>query len=155
MQVTKLLTIVIIAFILAASGCSSGLDLGQVTGRVTIQGKPVPSGVIMFYPENGPTAVGEIRADGTYTLSTIKPGDGAIVGLHRVTIQSTKVGSGQLVEPKRFEDELNTGRGGRKVLVPGAVEWLVPQRYSQLSTSELSATVRRGPQAIDFAVDDK
>jgi hypothetical protein len=140
---------------LASSGCGGGLQIGQVTGRVTFGGKNVPGGIIMFHPANGPTAVGDIRNDGTYTLTTIKPGDGAIIGMHRVTIQSTRVGSGQLVEPKRFEDELNKGTSGNKILVPGKVEWLVPQRYSQLDTTDLRATVQLGSQTIDFAISDK
>src|ERR1700687_5390629 len=87
---------------MALTGCG-GPRLGKVSGRVTVGGKPVTSGTIMFHPDAGPTAVGTIQPDGTYTLTTGKPGDGAVVGAHRVTIQSTTVGEGSLVEPKSID----------------------------------------------------
>jgi hypothetical protein len=131
------------------AGCG-GPRLGTVSGRVTVGGEPVTSGVVMFQPDDGPAAVGAIGPDATYTLTTRKPGDGALVGRHRVTIQATKVGPGRLVEPKSIEEEIERSRQRGKVLVAGAVTWLVPQKYAQLETSELTATVAAGANTIDF-----
>src|SRR5262245_37564353 len=83
---------------LARPGCG-GLRLGKVSGKVTVGGKPVTTGTIMFHPASGPTAVGAIGPDGSYTLTTIKKGDGAVVGSHRVTIEATSVGPGSMAEP--------------------------------------------------------
>jgi hypothetical protein len=134
-------------------GCSGGLRLGKVSGRVTFKGKPVPTGTIMFHPDEGPTAVGAIGPDGTYTLTTVKPGDGAIVGSHRVTIQATTVGPGSLADPKSFEEEMQLAQRKdpkAKVLVPGQVEWIVPEKYSRPDTTNLTATVQSGTNTIDF-----
>jgi hypothetical protein len=135
------------------TGCSGGLRLGKVTGKVTFKGKPVPTGTIMFHPDAGPAAVGAIGPDGTYTLTTIKPGDGAVVGSHRVTIQATTVGPGSLAEPSSFEEEMQLAQRKdpkAKVLVPGKVTWIVPEKYSRPDTTDLTITVQPGRNTIDF-----
>lgn len=137
------------------TGCG-GLRLGKVSGRITVDGEPVPDGVVMFYPEAGPTAVGEIRPDGTYSLTTQKQGDGAVVGTHRVTIQATKVGPGSMVEPKNIDEELQIARKGpgkgQKWLVPGKVDWVVPEKYSRLQTTTLTARVASGSNTLNFDI---
>ena len=146
-----LLTGALLAMLL--TGCGGGPRLGKVSGRVTFNGKPVPTGTIMFYPDAGPAAVGAIGPDGTYTLTTIKPGDGAVVGSHRVTIHATTVGPGSLVDPKSFEEEIELAQRKdpkAKVLVPGKVEWIVPEKYSRPDTTDLTAQVRSGTNSIDF-----
>ena len=137
---------------LAATSCTSGPQLGNVSGRVTVGGKPVTSGTIMFHPDAGPTAVGAIQPDGAYTLRTIKPGDGAVVGSHRVTIQATNVGSGSLVDPKSFNEEISLSRKGGKVLIPGKVTWVVPEIYSRAESSALTAKVEPGSNTLNFDI---
>lgn len=138
--------------VLLASGCG-GPRLAPVTGTVTYGGKPVTQGKIMFYPDDGRMATAEIGADGTFTLTTFLPNDGALVGTHRVAIHSTRVGQGSIVGPKSIEEEIELSRkglpGGR-VLVPGAVEWLVPERYSLPETSGLIRTVEHGPNILNI-----
>ncbi len=130
-------------------GCG-GPKLGKVTGRVTYNGKPVTGGKIMFYPESGRMALGEIAADGTYSLTTFKPGDGALVGTHRIAVEATKVGPGSMAAPKTFEEELKGVPPGGKVLVAGKVEWLVPEKYSRPETSGLTRKVEAGENKIDL-----
>jgi hypothetical protein len=104
----------------------------------------------MFHPEEGPTAVGAINPDGTYTLTTIKAGDGAVVGKHRVTIEATSVGPGSLADPSSFEEELKLAGKPSKILVPGKVEYLVPEKVSQLATTDQTAEVKPGSNQVDF-----
>jgi hypothetical protein len=96
--------------------------------------------------------VGAIQPDGAYTLRTIKPGDGAVVGSHRVTIQATNVGSGSLVDPKSFNEEIALSRKGGKVLVPGTVTWVVPEIYSRAESSALTAKVEPGSNTLNFDI---
>jgi len=135
---------------IAVAGCGGGPRLAKVTGRVTVVGQPLTTGTIMFHPESGPTAVGGINADGTYTLSTLKPGDGAVVGAHRVTIEATKVGPGSMVEAKSLEEEMKLATKVDRILVAGKVEYLVPQKLSQVDTSGLTAQVEAKANQIDF-----
>jgi hypothetical protein len=134
-----------------AAGCS-GAKLGQVSGVVTVDSVPVSTGTIMFVPADGKAAVGSIGAGGRFTLTTFQPDDGALVGSHKVTIHATKVGAGTMV-PASFEEEMKGMKG--KVLVPGRVEWIVPEKYSQLATTDLTATVVPGNQTIDIHLQSK
>ena len=138
---------------LACTGCGSGLELAPVSGRVTMNGQPVTQGEITFVPHDGPPAMGTISADGTFQLTTLEAGDGAVLGQHQVTIMATKVGSGSLA-PTSFEQELQGAQAGGKMLIPGTVTWLVPEKYSRLQTSDLTAEVKSGTNAIDFDLKD-
>lgn len=132
----------------AAAGCSSGPTLAPVSGRVTVGGKPVTAGRIEFYPEAGRMATAAIRPDGTYTLTTFDAGDGAVVGRHRVAIRAVefKADAGQPA-PKSVQEEATlSGSGG----AAGEVVWLVPQRYSEQDTSDLTADVASEPNVINF-----
>lgn len=90
MTISKLLFCISVILLAAtmALGCSrSGkLDVAPVHGQVTIDGVPLKHGKIVFTPEQGREAQGEIQADGTFVLGTYGSSDGAIVGRHRVRI---------------------------------------------------------------------
>ena len=76
-------------FLPLATGCSGGATLGKVNGKVTADGQPVTEGQIQFSPAAGAQgaspAVGVVNADGTFTLTTKSPGDGAAIGKHVVS----------------------------------------------------------------------
>lgn len=88
----RLLVLLPLGFVV---GCG-GSNMGQVSGTVTFQGKPVAPGVIQFYPENGPMAFGGLDKDGHFTLTTKTPGDGALAGPHRVCILPFVPGAGEM-----------------------------------------------------------
>jgi hypothetical protein len=75
-------------FLLGAGGC--GARLYPVRGKVTFaDGKPVSEGMVVFESksqENPITARGELRADGSYELSTYQPGDGTLPGKYRALV---------------------------------------------------------------------
>jgi hypothetical protein len=78
---------------LALSGCGSdnGLTLGRVQGKVTYKGEPLKYGTVSFVPDTtkgttGPIAMGNIKDDGSYILSTSDAGDGAVVGHHKISV---------------------------------------------------------------------
>ncbi|MFT3920904.1 MAG: hypothetical protein QM778_00050 [Myxococcales bacterium] len=135
------------------AGCG-GRGMGKVQGKVTVNGKPVTSGTIMFYPAEGPGATGSIGPDGSYTMSTHKPGDGAVIGTHKVAIHSTSVGAGSMEAPKTLDDELrgSSSNSAAKILVPGKVTWLVPEKYSTIEQSPLTAEVKAGMNPINFDI---
>ncbi len=75
-------------------GCRpSGPELAPVRGSVTIDGRPLRSGRVMFAPiasgeirEAGKPAFGTLQPDGSYVLTTFRDQDGAVVGEHWITI---------------------------------------------------------------------
>jgi hypothetical protein len=88
--------------IIAIAGCGrTKYELAPVDGTVTIDGRPLTNARIMFAPvakggalEAGKPAVGRLGADGSFTLTTYRDNDGAVVGDHWVTIIRTAPNSG-------------------------------------------------------------
>jgi hypothetical protein len=106
-------------------GCSRGNqpELGNVHGRVTIDGKPLSGVVVSFQPiQGGRQSSGETDDQGGYELIYLRDIQGAKVGKHRVA-----VGSSDLVTPPKKR---------------------LPARYNAKTT--LEAEVRPGDNEIDF-----
>src|SRR5262245_63405755 len=80
--------------LVALCGCNrQPYAVGKISGRVTLDGKPLPKASITFVPmatkENiapGPTATALTDADGRYTLSVDKDTPGAVVGTCRIFV---------------------------------------------------------------------
>lgn len=132
------LLIILGASSLALVGCGGAGDpfpREPVSGVVTLDGKPVPAGMITFTPIGGaePVASGVIR-DGHFELPRA---DGPAPGSHRVTIWSRGPTGRKVVDadnPKQLIDEFGD---------------LIPARYS--FQSDLTAEVRAAAEnAFDF-----
>jgi hypothetical protein len=118
-----------------------------VSGVVYLDDKPLATGTVQFYPQQGQPARGLIGADGSYSLTTYVPDDGALLGHHRVTVKCTEIiGAG--AAPQSLEEEIAMASEARTT--PGDVRWLAPQRYSQRDTSPLEATVAGNTNTIDL-----
>jgi len=68
------------------------MKVGRVTGKITYKGAPVTGGLVTLSPtgsdkEPGKPGAGAVNADGSFTITTYKENDGAVVGKHRVTYQ--------------------------------------------------------------------
>ncbi|MEM8734014.1 MAG: hypothetical protein AAGG44_07325, partial [Planctomycetota bacterium] len=84
------------------SGCGSGIKkfpTAPVTGVVMCDGKPVPMAMVFFEPiaEGEEAMVGKpgfsrADAEGKFTLSTYGDGDGAVIGKHRVRVDTPPTG---------------------------------------------------------------
>lgn len=130
--------IALAATLLLAAGC--GRHAGKVSGLVTLDGQPLTNGVVSFTPvKAGSSAYGTIGSDGRYRLQTgaetgIDPGE------YKVTIAANAT-------PEQ------AAAMGIKVGREGIMPLLTPQRYGDVATTPLSATVKSGSQEIDFVVE--
>jgi hypothetical protein len=126
---------VFLGLLVGLSGCLRGNPkTAVVKGIVTYNGKPVPNGTVLFIPQTpGPTATGEINADGSYSLTTFAKGDGAVLGKHKVVIQAIQNMGSRLPED-------------RTPLPPP----LVPDKYTSPATSDLEADVQAKENTLDF-----
>jgi hypothetical protein len=115
------------------AGCG-GPKVAQVTGRVTLAGGAVPAGTyVMFYDEtNKRSPSGIVEADGRYTLTTDKPGDGAPPGVYKVSFGTPSAAdSSQPTPPTPFHE-----------------------KYLSASTSGLEREVKPGQtNEFDFVLD--
>ncbi|MBA4190200.1 MAG: hypothetical protein C0467_19620 [Planctomycetaceae bacterium] len=133
MSVARLGSAIGLVFVLGVvTGCGGGgSDLGDLSGAVTYDGKPVEDGAISFIPVDGksPTAGGTIK-DGKYTATKVP------VGATKVSITAVKV-----IGKKKAYDTPDSPE------IP-ITEPLVPAKYNQ--TTELRYDVKGGVQTKDF-----
>jgi hypothetical protein len=136
---------IVVAALTALPGCDSGPTLpprAKVKGRVTLDGKALPTGMVTFVPDksrgtSGPPAVGGIDSTGHYELTTDRQseGDGAVVGFHQVRVIAN--------EPAK--DPMQS-------MTPS----LIPLRYNNEATSGLRFEVKAGQEnEIDLPLTTK
>jgi hypothetical protein len=125
--------------LLAAAGCGKRDDLpplGRVSGKVTLDAKPLPRGTVQFIPDDPalPVAVGYIDSEGRYTMST-RGTPGAPAGGHTAVIDA------------REEVDLNKTSWARS---------LIPERYNNVKTSKLPVQVKAdSDNQVDLALTAK
>ncbi|MEN6405319.1 MAG: hypothetical protein ABFC77_02495 [Thermoguttaceae bacterium] len=127
-----------IAICLTTTGCgrSDHASTVSVTGKVTFNGKPLQSGSVMFVPDTGRPAEGEIQSDGTFQLTTYAKNDGAAIGHHRVAITCTG-------PSKDTSGEASPGPS------------LIPEKYGDYKTSGLEVTVKDKNEPFVFELTGK
>ena len=89
-----------------AVGCKNQPELpplADASGTVTLDGRPLPRGVVQLIPDGskgteGPVGTGEIEGNGQFTISTLGV-RGAIVGHHRIRVISTEVPTSERPDP--------------------------------------------------------
>ena len=76
-------------------GCSgSEPQRVAVAGRVQLDGEPLSLGTIRLVPGGGRPVSGEIKSDGTFTLSSVSQQGtvpGVLPGLYRVAVSSSEI----------------------------------------------------------------
>lgn len=117
---------------LVMSGCGSSEVLPEtapVSGTATINGQPLKSGTVTFHPDGeGNPGFAEIKEDGTFEVTTYELKDGAVLGMHKVTVEV-----------------FDTNPGGPPPL-PGSEqeESTVPKKYASPETTPLRFEVKPG-----------
>ena len=107
-----------LVMLIVATGCEKRLELGQVTGQVTLDGKPLDGVIVKFMPDpeqgnTGPSSIGRSDEQGNYELfvagDATRPG--AVTGWHRVIVQDPRREDrppGPLRVTRRFNVALET-----------------------------------------------
>lgn len=128
--------------VLGLSGCGGGQPVYPVQGQIVYSdGSPATDleGFTVTFEsvEHGPTAEqagigawGLVQSDGTFTVGTYKPADGAIPGKHRVAI-SPEV---------QLADEVVSKSP-------------IPTRYESVETSALEVEITRGRNKVELTVE--
>lgn len=127
--------------LLALIGCgSSGPELVEVSGTVTLNGQPAPGVVLTFIPEatGGSPSYGKTDARGYYQLMFTATRYGALPGKHRVELHTTRLSP----------DELSEMRAAGEEVPEQQVE--IPRQY--LQPGALTAEVVSDDQPVDFAL---
>jgi hypothetical protein len=150
------------------SGCSGERlePVYPVSGTITQKGKVVEGAIVAFTPATtgeGIPCSGITDASGVYKLTTRTLGDGAAVGKYNVTVAKyeqklepkNKEGADKLTDPNDITNEYPTGYNEMQAseIAASLSKNLLPQKYSNPTTSKLDADVKKGPNSFDFKVD--
>jgi len=154
--VSSRLAVVFAGFgLLLALGCGDDTGLSRrypVSGTVKYKGEPVAKGQITFAPTSadGRAANGDI-VDGSYSLTTATPGDGALPGSYNVTVVSVEADTTKLKEVAKGGQFHHDKDFGKAV---ASAKKLVPSKYSLADTSGLKAEVKAQSNKFDFDLTD-
>jgi len=131
------------AILCFSAGCGGDAPI-PVAGKVTVNGVPFGNAGVTFHPQDGKgrPATAETAEDGTYKLTTINPGDGAMKGEYRVTIVWD--------EPVHPYMAMRDGAPGKEALRKEYEDWKakhqaktspIPQLYAAPTSTPLSQKV--------------
>lgn len=135
-----------------AAGCGvsakSGPPMGDVTGTVTYNKKPVAEANVTFFPtEKGKRpAVGMTNSSGKYRLSISGTEQGAVAGPCQVAIVLRAPYDGPIPE--------GMSPGYAKEQFQNQGKPLIPEKYFSTQSSGLSVEVKPGRNVFDFALQD-
>ena len=135
-----LLSATFLAAVTLLAGCGEDLpELVNVTGTVTMDGKPLANATVIFEPENDRASQGVTDEQGRYELLYKVGAPGAVVGKHTVRISKYEGGG----EGEEEEEDAAT---------MDEESSLVPAAYNE--QSELTADVKPDKEdGYDFNLD--
>lgn len=119
-------------------GCGGGADtpdLGDVSGTILLDGKPLADASVEFTPANGRGSVAVTDSQGRYTLRYTNDADGAVLGAHTVRISTGRAGTG-------------SNEGGEST---AAVPERVPPKYN--SATDIKVEVKAGSNTFDYKIE--
>jgi hypothetical protein len=108
----------------------------KVKGKVSYRGQPLSTGTLNFSPkvkESARPATGYLLEDGSFEMTTYRPGDGVQPGEYDVAIISYDEGP--------LSNSKNWTRKGKK---------LIPEKYFKYATSGLQASVPDHDIELEF-----
>jgi hypothetical protein len=119
-----MLRICFVLLVISFAGCGkTGAELAPVTGRITLDGKPLGNADILFQPAGSkPPSSGRADADGRYQLVYKRGVMGGVIGSNTVRIT---------ISPDVVANPPN-----------------IPARYN--TESELTKEVKSGPNEFNF-----
>ncbi|WP_166823755.1 carboxypeptidase-like regulatory domain-containing protein [Thalassoroseus pseudoceratinae] len=110
-------------------GAFGGAEVGEVTGKVTLDGEPLSDAEVAFVPTSGgTTSTGYTSEDGSYLLVYDAERDGAEVGEHTIRVTRIQPEAQDGETPKQYEK--------------------LPASYN--TESELKIEVKSGSQTVDI-----
>lgn len=156
MGVTYRAGFVAILLFAAAVGCGPRVVRYPVAGIVTLDGQPVKGASVTFMPRGkGRPGIGETGAEGRFTMKDAGMHDGLPPGDYDVLVmlalwsksKTTKIPIGPPDENGNPTDLVEV------VDVPPYVtKWIVPERYSDLTSSGLSASITKPVHDLELTL---
>lgn len=126
------LLVALVALLPCLSGCGGGgPPAGEVSGKVTFEGKPVKEGLVSFMSQAGTGDEAQLNSEGAFTITKPLP-----VGDYKVMVTPLIV---------RGQDG---GKGPEVGIERPAPD--IPAKYRVIGTTDLKATVKEGKNQFNF-----
>lgn len=155
MVVSRLSMFVVVSLLTLGIGCSSsgpaGPKTAPVSGQVNYKNLPVEGATVSFLGDGTTRAAMAITdSKGHFILTTIRSGDGAVPGLHKVTV--TKI----VAPPTKSANEPVSMENAAKAanVQPAEPLSMLPAKYQTAESSGLSFTVKAN-EKNDFTIELK
>jgi hypothetical protein len=130
------------------AGCSSKVG-GDVSGAVTLNGKKVTAGNVVFHFEGKPSVSAAI-VDGSYTLQRPPRGDATVTVEVREVPESATSKIGSVSVPAGSKPDPD--KPPTPTPAPKVEKVSIPAKYKDPKTSGLSLTIGGNAQAFDVAM---
>lgn len=142
------ITILIVASA-ALTGCGGGVEdrpaLASVSGSVLYNNKPVAGADVAFWAEGSPRAAkGTTDADGKFTLSMFEPGDGAMLGVNKITVAKMPPAAATASSGDPMNDPMAMASQMQESSTADKVKGEIPAKYSNRNQTSLQETVAEG-----------
>jgi hypothetical protein len=125
--------------IAAAAGCGPGQ--GDLSGKVTFEGRPLAMGSIVVAGSDGIVKSGPIKDDGTYEVKDIAAGD------IKITVSSIDPASKKIV-PRKLDAEPPPPKADPR--------WFeIPEAYGDFNRSELTFQLNSGRNFFNIDLKEK
>jgi len=147
---------ILFAVPLALAGCnfSDKPSTYPVRGNVVYKGVPVAGASIAFMGSGAPrAATGKTDESGSFQLTTFQPNDGAVPGMHEVTIKKYTTDPPPMPTPEEAEKDPSSGDRYTAAMVKWteSAKLAVPKKYTDRATTDLHYEVKEGEN--DFQIE--
>ena len=124
--------------LLCGCGSNASIPLGQVSGTVTYNGKPLDHGNVVFTPEtgHGVPATATIEKDGSYQMSISGGHQGAPLGKFLVGVKCCEKPNDKQARDMNFRPKS-----------------LIPEKYANVSKSGLRFEVKSGSNQFPIVLE--
>ena len=143
MVISRCSMFVIVSLLVFGAGCCSSAPVGPkttpVSGKVLYKNLPVEGATVSFLGDGTTRAAMAITDSlGQFVLTTTRSGDGAVPGVHKITIS-------KIIAPltKSASEPMSMEAAAKAVNVPPAQPLsMLPAKYQSALSSGLSQTVK-------------
>lgn len=137
-----------------AAGCGPANNRVAVEGIVTLDGKPIKGVSLTFMPRGkGRPGIGETDVNGRFRMKDVGIHDGLPPGDYDVLVMLAEWSKLKTVE---IPIGAVGGDGAETMeiveVAPHVTKWIVPERYSKLGASGLSASIRSATTDLSLAL---